>query len=127
VQPDDEAFRSRSVSLACGPNAPSQARRFVRSLELGDDRPLIELLVSELVTNAVQHAHSDTDVTIRREIGCLHVTVWDDSSTIPRLRRADETGGRGLRFVDQLSTSWGSDLVPDEGKNVWFEVRRAPR
>lgn len=127
MQPENDVYQSRSVSLACGSNAPSLARRFVRSLDLGDDCPVVELLVSELVTNAVTHARSDTKVTIGSDVELLRVTVSDSCSATPHLRQADETGGRGLRLVDELSTRWGSDPVSGDGKRVWFELRRGPQ
>jgi anti-sigma regulatory factor (Ser/Thr protein kinase) len=82
-----------------------------------------ELLVSELVTNAVLHARSSTRVLIEREGTTLRISVFDTSPTRPRLRELgpDAVTGRGLLLVDRIARRWGVD--PDApGKCVWFEV-----
>lgn len=81
-----------------------------------------ELLVSELVTNALRYGEG----TIRLRLlldRTLVCEVWDAGQVQPRRRRAHDTdeGGRGLQLVDLLSTSWGSRRTPS-GKAVWFQM-----
>ncbi len=99
---------------------------------LGDlvaiDAPLLQLLSSELITNAVLHGPPSGDVTIRvRDVdGQIRVEVDDESSSPPRLRAADPAavGGHGMRLVDAYATRWGCDLRGADGKTVWFDVPR---
>jgi anti-sigma regulatory factor (Ser/Thr protein kinase) len=81
----------------------------------------VELLVSELVTNAVRHATGPIRVRLLHD-RTLICEVSDTSSTAPHLRRAvgmDE-GGRGLFLVAQLAQAWGTRYTP-EGKVIWAE------
>ncbi|MFI2304025.1 ATP-binding protein [Actinacidiphila glaucinigra] len=68
----------------------------------------ILLAVSELITNAHVHAHSDAEVVLTWDSRCLHVSVHDDDDTVPAPRDADvdATGGRGLALVDGLADHW---------------------
>jgi serine/threonine-protein kinase RsbW len=85
----------------------------------------IELLVSELVTNAFLHAESVADVAIILRADAIRVEVGDDSPTPPRPQQAKdhEPSGRGLALVESLSSAWGVEVYED-GKVVWFEVPR---
>ncbi|MEU8824692.1 SpoIIE family protein phosphatase [Streptomyces sp. NPDC048636] len=80
-----------------------------------------ELVVSELVTNAVRYAGGPIEVRLIRD-RILICEVSDPSNTQPRLRRARSTdeGGRGLFLVAQLTTRWGCRYGP-EGKTIWTE------
>ncbi|MFC7219981.1 SpoIIE family protein phosphatase [Streptomyces polyrhachis] len=81
-----------------------------------------ELLVSELVTNALRHGEGE--IRLRLLLGrTLVCEVWDAALRQPRRRRARDTdeGGRGLQLVSLLSSSWGSRRTP-QGKTVWFEL-----
>ncbi len=80
-----------------------------------------ELVVSELVTNAVRHAGGPVGLRLVRE-NVLICEVTDSSNTQPRLRRARTTdeGGRGLFLVAQLTTRWGSRYL-QHGKTIWTE------
>jgi anti-sigma regulatory factor (Ser/Thr protein kinase) len=85
------------------------------------------LLVSEVVTNAVVHAHTPVELHIAVRDQVLRVEARDGSTTPPR-RPHIETGatsGRGLAMIDELATSWGS-VVDADGKTVWFELRDEP-
>ncbi|MFI6443249.1 SpoIIE family protein phosphatase [Kitasatospora sp. NPDC050543] len=81
-----------------------------------------ELLVSELVTNALRHGRGDIRLRLLRDRGMV-CEVWDDGYAQPRQRRAQETdeGGRGLQLVSLLAERWGSRRTP-KGKIVWFEL-----
>jgi serine phosphatase RsbU (regulator of sigma subunit)/anti-sigma regulatory factor (Ser/Thr protein kinase) len=85
-----------------------------------------ELIVSELVTNAVRHAGGPIRLRLIRG-DVLVCEVTDPSSTQPRLRRARWTdeGGRGLFLVAQLSLRWGSRYGRC-GKTIWSEQALAP-
>ena len=87
----------------------------------------LELLVSELVTNAVLHARSSARLTIERTGDRVRVTVADDSAERPRLRDygADAVTGRGIFLVDQISETWGVDAADDgqDGKRVLVRDR----
>jgi DNA-binding NarL/FixJ family response regulator len=117
------------VRLDREPTAPRAARRFIdqtlRRWECGEAIETIELLVSELVTNALVHAESVADVAILLRPDAIRVEVGDDSPTPPQRRHAkdNEPSGRGIALVDALSSRWGVDGYAD-GKVVWFEVPR---
>ena len=88
--------------------------------------PTTELLVSELVTNAIRHATGE--VTLRMVLeGSLVCEVLDGSAALPRLRHAgrDEECGRGLEVVSQLAQRWGARRTP-QGKIVWCEQALPP-
>jgi len=82
-----------------------------------------EMLVSELVTNAVQHARSFLVLHIDRTWPGLTILVEDASATPPVLQAdcGDAEGGRGLMLVDTLAASWGWERT-STGKIVWFEL-----
>lgn len=106
--------------------APGRARRFARRAltrwgleELQDS---LELLVSEVVTNAVRYAERPVTLRLLRT-DVLRCEVGDDSPQLPRQRRARETdeGGRGLFLVNRLARRWGATRL-SSGKVVWFEL-----
>lgn len=80
-----------------------------------------ELVISELVTNAVRYAGGPIGVRLIRDT-VLICEVTDSSNTQPRLIRADATdeGGRGLFIVAQCTTRWGS-RYGRRGKTIWTE------
>ncbi|MEU9236609.1 SpoIIE family protein phosphatase [Streptomyces subrutilus] len=80
-----------------------------------------ELILSELVTNALRHGRAPVRVRLLHD-HTLTCEVWDGSSTAPHLRYAATTdeGGRGLFLVAQLSEHWGTRYTP-EGKVIWAE------
>ncbi|MFI8101850.1 SpoIIE family protein phosphatase [Streptomyces sp. NPDC086023] len=81
-----------------------------------------ELLVSELVTNALRYGEGEIRLRLLLD-RTLVCEVWDGALAQPRRRRARDTdeGGRGLQLVGLLSTSWGSRRTP-RGKTVWFDL-----
>ncbi|MET9332558.1 SpoIIE family protein phosphatase [Streptomyces cellulosae] len=80
-----------------------------------------ELLVSELLTNAIRHASGRVRLRLIRE-RTLVCEVLDGGASAPHLRhpRAMDEGGRGLLLVSQLAERWGTRFVPD-GKIIWAE------
>src|SRR5271170_766291 len=88
---------------------------------LQDLIPTTELLVSELVTNAVRYSRGDVTLRLVNE-KALVSEVLDNSAALPRLRQAngEDENGRGLQVVRQLSQRWGARRTPT-GKVVWCE------
>ena len=81
------------------------------------------LLVSELVTNAVLHARSASELVVRSVDTGIRVEVRDQSvaAPTPRAYSLEAGTGRGLLLVESLAARWGSE--PDGfGKSVWFEL-----
>lgn len=117
-----------SEDLPADPTAAGSARRWLRDLLSDDAEALVstvELLVSELVNNAVLHASSAPRVEVDLRAHSLRVAVQDSDPTMPARRDPDVTGigGRGLLLLDRLSDRWGADPL-DGGKVVWFELAR---
>nr|WP_229925763.1 SpoIIE family protein phosphatase [Streptomyces longispororuber] len=108
---------------------PSRARRLARSaLErwgLTDLNDAVELLVSEVVTNAVRYATRPITLRLLRT-DVLRCEVGDDVPQLPRLRqaRATDEGGRGLYLVNRLARRWGATRL-STGKVVWFELNQS--
>jgi anti-sigma regulatory factor (Ser/Thr protein kinase) len=108
-----------------------RARRFAtRTLvgwgaeQLEDD---VQVVASELATNALLHARTEFTLGLVLDGDRLRVTLADGSAVQPRMRRFDSTEsttGRGLRMVAELAQAWGvqKDGV---GKAVWCEFRVA--
>jgi len=89
------------------------------------DGDAAQLVASELVTNAVLHARTAIDLTLRFVPPYLQISVRDGGPGEVRLaENVDEfsQNGRGLLLVDALATAWGS-LFPSAGKIVWATVR----
>ncbi|KAB1147687.1 SpoIIE family protein phosphatase [Streptomyces luteolifulvus] len=108
------------------PRSVGRAREYARGRLLSWDlEPLVdttELLVSELVTNALRYGEGEIRLRLLLD-RTLVCEVWDAGLVQPRRRRARDTdeGGRGLQLVGLLSAAWGSRRTP-RGKTVWFEL-----
>jgi anti-sigma regulatory factor (Ser/Thr protein kinase) len=122
---------STTLMVSADAAATRSARSVVRELcATGEvDQQGVEtavLLVTELVSNAIEHgggsAVLDAEVDGRR----LRVCVVDDDPTLPSasLASIDAERGRGLLLVEALSSRWGAE-PRDGGKNVWFELDHA--
>lgn len=87
---------------------------------------VVELVVSELVTNAIRYGGAPVRLRLIRE-GGLIVEVSDGGHTSAHLRRSawEDEGGRGLFLVAQLTERWGTRYTPT-GKTIWTEMSRAP-
>jgi anti-sigma regulatory factor (Ser/Thr protein kinase) len=125
-------IRSEELDLAHDAAAPRTARRFVTHLleDWGVTADAVErsqLLVSELVSNAVLHALGPLQLTISLRDGHLRIEVVNQGTGTPRKRNATaaDLSGRGLQLVDKLATGWGSAV--DGGRTrVWFELQAKP-
>ncbi|WP_180686948.1 ATP-binding SpoIIE family protein phosphatase [Streptomyces gossypiisoli] len=122
IAPSDVAY----WSLEPEEMAPGKARRLARRAlvrwgleELTDS---VELLVSEVVTNAVRYASRPVTLRLLRT-DVLRCEVGDDVPQLPRLRqaRATDEGGRGLYLVNRMARRWGATRL-STGKVVWFEL-----
>jgi anti-sigma regulatory factor (Ser/Thr protein kinase) len=114
-----------TYTLPNSPRSPALARMLVRQA-LADCPPSVtdaaELLVSELVTNAVRHAETDLILHISTTPGVR--VVVEDTSPDPieaRIAAVDTDAGRGLAIVDAVATAWGWESSAF-GKRTWFEV-----
>ncbi|WP_327066288.1 ATP-binding protein [Kitasatospora sp. NBC_01302] len=114
--------------LAKSDHSPAVARRLLHSFLSGvrggerfSDKG--QLLVSELVTNAVVHAtRSDQRIRLRLEVDQeqLWITVEDASDQVPQPRKStDGESGRGLLLVEALADAWGWGPREGVGKQVW--------
>ena len=123
-------IRKAALDLDPDPMAARAARRFVTSTlqewdldHLTDD---VLSVVTELVTNATQHAATTSQLALRSHPGRLMVEVADCDGRIPRpavTQHMDERH-RGLLIVAQLSRRWGVRPT-DRGKIVWAEMAEA--
>ncbi len=120
---------TRSELFECDRGSVKAARRFiaecVEQLGLASVRR-VQLMVSELATNAVVHARSPFDVTVERlSDQAVRVEVRDFGDGIPRLFNpgVEAEGGRGLQIVNLLAETWGVDTrLGGRGKSTWFTV-----
>ncbi|MFB7025751.1 MULTISPECIES: SpoIIE family protein phosphatase [unclassified Streptomyces] len=114
-----------SWTLRNDPAAAAEARGLVsdrlNSWGLGALEFTTQLVVSELVTNAVRYATGPIELRLIRD-RALICEVTDDSSTAPRLRCAEDTdeGGRGLFITAQITQRWGHRPAA-RGKTIWTE------
>ncbi|WP_377267895.1 SpoIIE family protein phosphatase [Peterkaempfera sp. SMS 1(5)a] len=116
--------------VAADPEAVGRARSLVgRKLSewhLEEQEFTTQLLVSELLTNAVRYGEPPIRLRLIRDRNLI-CEVSDGSSTSPLVRRALETdeGGRGLYMVTQLAGFWGTRYHA-RGKSVWAEQPLLP-
>jgi len=83
-----------------------------------------ELIVSELITNAVQAGSSAIALGLDAHVGRAVISVTDDVAQLPRPRESavGDVGGRGLAIVAELAQRWGTDPA-GAGKTVWADLR----
>ena len=116
------------LSVPSLPASVSRIRRFAaaacREVAGGSVCETVELLVSEVATNALVHGAGDVRVDVHTSGSAVRIEVSDDSTALPVPRDAGPDGesGRGMALVEALSSRWGTDARAD-GKTVWFEVR----
>lgn len=119
-----------TLRLQGNPDAAAHARQALARLRSDIDSPLMEtlrLLVTELVSNSVRHAQSDTvvlKILVGRSAVLTEVTDegpgFDPASTP---EPGTDESGWGLFLVERLAHRWGVNQSDDETR-VWFELRR---
>jgi anti-sigma regulatory factor (Ser/Thr protein kinase)/anti-anti-sigma regulatory factor len=129
------AVRRVDLHLQPTAEAPARAREMVeeacRSWQIEHLLGPATVVVSELVSNAVQHAGTDIAVTASLRGNYLHVSVRDGSPRIPVPVDLDDEGPDlpdrhyGLYLVDVYTSAWGSTPTLD-GKTVWATLRATP-
>lgn len=122
--------RELSLVLPLGAStvAPAAARHAVRQLLDGSVPPAVLadalLVVSELVSNAVMHAHRCCSLAVHVRTDDVLIAVDDDAGGCVAVRPTDDPlrpGGRGLRIVDEITSGWGVERN-GHGKRVWATV-----
>ena len=122
--------RKQTLTLVAMPEAVAHARRWVGAIASGpldgEQAAKLKLVISEIVTNALRHGRpgESIDLAVTPKAGFLCVQVTDDGPGLvprPRALEAEEHGGFGLYFVEQLTRRWG---VTRENcrTRVWFEL-----
>ncbi|MFF7227813.1 ATP-binding protein [Streptomyces sioyaensis] len=120
-----------SETLPREPESAATARRLVHAAcamwnldDLADDGALI---ISELVSNAVQHARRESIRVVIDRPGAARVRVgvvdFSKAQPVRKTPGPEDKGGRGLTLVGELAADWGTDPLP-WGKQVWAELRR---
>lgn len=118
---------SHRTELVAEASSVSHARAFVAGHlldhEMADLVDDVELVVSELATNALVHARSPFTVTLGAFMETVRLEVMDGTHTGPTLgaARASDTSGRGMVIVQALSRGWGVRAQASGGKSVWAE------
>ncbi|MEV3946442.1 SpoIIE family protein phosphatase [Streptomyces halstedii] len=125
------AERYAAWELPYDTSAPATARRLtsrrLADWNLDDDTgEATELIVSEMVTNAVRYGRPPVNLRLILDRG-LTCEIRDGSTTAPHMKYAGavDEGGRGLFIVSQLATVWGTRYAPG-GKTVWSEQTLPP-
>ncbi|MFF1956310.1 SpoIIE family protein phosphatase [Streptomyces sp. NPDC058220] len=120
-----DASQVATWQLDCDPTVVGEARKIasaqLTAWGLEDAIFTTELVVSELVTNAIRHAEAPVQLRLIHDRSLI-CEVSDGSNTAPHLRRARvfDEGGRGLLLVAQLTQSWGTRQGTG-GKTIWAE------
>ncbi|WP_432180443.1 SpoIIE family protein phosphatase [Streptomyces sp. NBC_00063] len=119
--PDHVVSWDVPVDPAAVADVRARATRQVEAWGLGELAMTTELIVSELVTNAIRYAEPPIRLRLLRDAR-LTCEVADGSSTAPRLRhaRSMDEGGRGLFLVAQLAHRWGARYTAG-GKIIWAD------
>jgi anti-sigma regulatory factor (Ser/Thr protein kinase) len=121
----------KDIALPATPFSCRIARQFVRSVIGGVEDPRVALVVTELVANAVVHAHAEPQLRVGWDGQTLDVEVEDDGPGRPELRSPGPltASGRGLALVDRIADAWGVASPPeaesDHRKVVWARIRLA--
>jgi anti-sigma regulatory factor (Ser/Thr protein kinase) len=127
-QASGRALLQRRVTMPPTPQSAGRARRAVRDLLVASGRHQwlddAALAVSEVVTNAVLHAHTDIEVVIEVFAESVWVEVRDFDETLPVQRDYGKEGttGRGMRLLRELTPRCGVQSLGEAGKVVWFCV-----
>ncbi|MFE0529558.1 ATP-binding protein [Micromonospora parva] len=128
--PEPASPRRAHLHLPAHAESPAAARQLVaRQCQAWGTAAVADravVIASELISNAVQHAGTDMDITVAHVAGSLRISVRDrggetPSSTTPTLPRQMSEGGRGLPIIAALTTDWGFFSFGD-GKTVWAAI-----
>lgn len=108
------------------PESAGAARTFVRSFLHDCPDEVVDsavLLTSELVTNAIVHAHTAFQLELTSPDAKVHIAVTDDSRDLPVLESHGvlDEHGRGIPLVASLADEWGIEET-GFGKTVWFSL-----
>ena len=126
--------RPATLQLAPGLGAPHDARAFTgETLSAWNVRPpdveAVQLVVSELVTNALLHAPESRTITLQllASDASVQVRVSDEGTSAPERRSLSDPGsgiesGRGVWIVEAFTDDWGSEQDGQGGKTVWCDV-----
>lgn len=127
IAPSDVAYWFLDPKAQTAGQARRLARRALARWELEELTDPVELLVSEVVTNAVRYAERPITLRLLRT-DVLRCEVGDDVPQLPRLRQArpSDEGGRGLYLVNRMARRWGATRL-STGKVVWFELAMPPK
>lgn len=125
--PPSRLAREPSWAVPQHPTGARQARQMtrqqLRDWKLTEQSEVAELLVSELITNALTHGRSPIRLRLKTWHGTLRCEVTDHQAALPQARplSPDSEAGRGMHLVDLLSERWG---VQSKAycKTVWFEL-----
>ncbi|MEV0266298.1 SpoIIE family protein phosphatase [Streptomyces sp. NPDC050617] len=122
IAPSDVAYWFLDPRAQTAGQARRLARRALARWGLEELTDSVELLVSEVVTNAVRYAERPITLRLLRT-DVLRCEVGDDVPQLPRLRQArpSDEGGRGLYLVNRMARRWGATRL-SAGKVVWFEL-----
>jgi anti-sigma regulatory factor (Ser/Thr protein kinase) len=123
-----------SLELVPALRAPRAARAFVaETLTAWDiqaeEVDAAQLVVSELVTNAVLHSPESATISLHLRLtdGAVRVLVTDGSPGRPERRAHPEPwtaeSGRGVQIVEAFTEQWGTETHGGSGKTVWCELR----
>ncbi len=133
--PPETVLLERQLSLPPRPESCRLARRLLREVlvDAGRDQWLddAELALSEVVTNAALHAHTDIDLRIEvcPESLCVEVRDFDPTLPVERSHGTEATTGRGMGMVAAITSRCGVRSLGEAGKVTWFcvsEARPAP-
>jgi anti-sigma regulatory factor (Ser/Thr protein kinase) len=116
-----KVFADDSSSISLARHATDS---YLAAWGLGDDRFVVSLLVSEIMTNAVRHGAGPIELHVRLGDERLRVAVTDHGGGQPAMREPDPhdpaSGGRGLRMVHDTAEDWGIETGAGL-TTVWFE------
>lgn len=123
IEPADVAYWFLEPRAQTARQARRLARRALARWQLEDLTDSVELLVSEVVTNAVRYAERPITLRLLRTRDVLRCEVGDDVPQLPRIRQArlSDEGGRGLFLVNRMARRWSATRL-SAGKVVWFEL-----
>jgi anti-sigma regulatory factor (Ser/Thr protein kinase) len=117
-----------------GPDASGVARKLIAEACRGYQKPRLlrpaQLVVTELVANAVQHARTAITVTVAPRAGGLRLTVSDGDPHPPRPASPSSSSplvdeaGHGLQLVQAAAAAWGA-IATQDGKTIWAIVNHA--